>query len=99
MNEAELTRKIVKALNELPYCYAVKIHGGPHQAKGLPDVVGCYNGRFFGLEVKLPGKESTLTDIQKNKLTKISQAGGTSGMVTTVRGAIYAVTESSYYAD
>lgn len=61
----------------------MKIHGNSFQSRGLPDVIGCYKGMFFGLEVKLPGKEKTLTKLQIKKLADIKAAGGAAGMVTT----------------
>jgi len=75
-----LTKEIVIALKKNG-CFAVKIHGGPYQVAGLPDIVGCYQGRFFGLEVKLPGKEHKLTAKQNLTLRRIKEAGGISGMV------------------
>ena len=84
MNEAKLTANIVSALNKINHVWAFKIHGGPHQRAGLPDVVGVRAGTFFGLEVKLPGKEKNLTEIQAATLRRIRKAGGISAMVTSV---------------
>jgi len=41
---------------------------------GLPDIVGCCNGKFFGIEVKQPGKAPT--PIQLFQLRQIRKAGG-----------------------
>lgn len=71
--------------------FAHKIHGGTYQSRGLPDIIGCYNGAFFGLEVKLPGKEQTLTLLQAKKLQDIKDAGGIAAMVTSVNEAIKVV--------
>ena len=36
---------------------------------GIPDFVGCYKGRFFGIETKTKGKKATpLQLIQKGKI-------------------------------
>ena len=88
MNESELQKKIVQRLNRDPKTWAVKIHGGPHQPAGLPDIIGCAYGYFFGLEVKEPGKEKTLTERQKLKLRRISEAGGRATVVTSVEQAL-----------
>jgi hypothetical protein len=90
MTEAVLSKKIGRKLRDKG-CFAVKIHGGPNQQRGLPDIVGCYDGDFFGLEVKLPGKERTLTELQAKKLRDIKQAGGIAVVVTTVNEAVAAV--------
>ena len=43
---------------------------------GIPDVVGCLRGRFFGIECKAPGKLNTVTELQKLRLQEIKDAGG-----------------------
>ena len=87
MNESRLQKKIRDKLNDRPSTYCVKMHGGPHQARGLPDLVGVTEGLFFGLEVKMPGKEGNLTEIQQKKLNDIDAAGGITAVVTTVEEA------------
>lgn len=32
--------------------WCVKIHGGPYQDAGTPDILACYKGRFVAVEVK-----------------------------------------------
>jgi hypothetical protein len=59
-----------------------KTHGDPRTRRGLPDLEGCYRGYYFGIEVKLPGKEGNLTDLQAATLRKIKTAGGIGIMVT-----------------
>jgi hypothetical protein len=54
----------------------------------LPDIIGCYGGWFVGLEVKLPGKEHTLTARQTHALKSIRDAGGKSKMVTSISEAM-----------
>ena len=34
--------------------WCVKIHGGPYQDTGTPDILACYKGRFVAIEVKTP---------------------------------------------
>jgi Holliday junction resolvase len=83
MNEAELTRDCIRRLNKLPGCFAVKVHGSPYQRKGLPDIVGCVHGQFFGIEMKLPGKEGRVTPLQAATLDTIRKAGGKYGVATS----------------
>ena len=54
---------------------AYKIHGGdPYQETGIPDLLCCWGGLFFGIEVKDPGgKPST---IQLAQGLRIKKAGG-----------------------
>lgn len=87
MTEAKLTTKCLKKLREHgALCF--KVHGGPHQTIAMPDIVGCYKGRFFGIEMKLPGKEKTLTEKQAKKLRDIKAAGGVARVCTSVNGCI-----------
>lgn len=59
------------------------IHGGdPFQESGIPDLIGCWRGRFLGLEVKQPGEEPT--PLQLRSLSLITRAGGIAGVVTSV---------------
>jgi Holliday junction resolvase len=87
MKEADLSRKIVKALRERG-AWAEKIHGSAYQTVGLPDIVGCHCGCFFGFEVKLPGRERNLTPIQAVTLAAIEKAGGVGVMITSVKQAL-----------
>lgn len=78
-----------------PSSFWIKVHGGPYQQGGIPDLIGCVNGYFIGLEVKLPGKEDTLTDRQAATLTQIGDALGIQGMVTSVEQAIELVAHAT----
>lgn len=92
--EARLSKKIVDKL-KTHGAFASKIHGGPMQAGGLPDVVGCYNGFFFAIEVKIPGREGTLTPRQAAKLAQIQKTGGRVGVATNVLQALEIATGRS----
>lgn len=41
---------------------------------GVPDIIGCYKGRFFAIECKA-GKNTT-TALQEKEIEKIREAGG-----------------------
>jgi len=77
--ESALTRRILKALRGRGGFWT-KVHGGPYQATGLPDIIGVYEGRFYGMEVKLP-KGGQPTARQALALRLIEAAGGVSGVV------------------
>lgn len=89
--ESRLQTKIQKALKQaFPGSYWRKIHGGQYQKKGIPDLLGCVQGRFFGLEVKCPDGDPP-TDLQKANIRQIKKAGGGSCVVTSPEEAIDAV--------
>ena len=70
--------EIREYLRSLKGCWHVKTFG----ITGLPDIIGCYKGKFFGLEVKSEtGKTSPL---QKYTIMVIGKAGGIVGVVRTV---------------
>jgi hypothetical protein len=87
MTEARLRTAIVKKLSNYSGWWVVT-HGGQFQTGGLPDIIGCYQGRFIGLEVKLPGKEYTLTERQSHRLEQINKAGGKAAMITSTDQAM-----------
>lgn len=64
----------------------VKIHGSPFQRAGIPDIIGCYKGRFTAIEAKIEGNSPTL--IQQEVMKLLKQAGARVGVAYTVEEAI-----------
>lgn len=60
-----------------------KTHGGADQIRGLPDLIGCYRGRFFAIELKKPGGHAT--DLQAFTLQQITDAGGFASVAHSVK--------------
>src|SRR3989304_2630554 len=87
--EAALTKKILTQLRERGGFWA-KIHGGPYQATGLPDIVGCCRGGFYGFEVKVREHDQP-TARQSLTLRLIRQAGGVSRVVRGPADALSAM--------
>ena len=71
--EGKVKKKCVAYLKEIGAYYFFPATGG-YGKSGVPDIVGCYKGRFFGIEVKA-GK-NTPTELQKHQLKLITEAGG-----------------------
>lgn len=84
--ESRIVSRIIAALNALPSTLVWKIHGGPFQAAGIPDIVGLHSGRFVGIEVKVPGGKAT--KLQELTLARIEAAGGIAGIATSVDEAL-----------
>jgi Holliday junction resolvase len=75
MGEYSIQNSIMKYLRRQPGIYSIKTHGASLMGQaGLPDIIGCRNGKFFGIEVKKPGEEPT--PIQLFQLRQIRKAGG-----------------------
>lgn len=83
MHESDLAKKMAKRIRDRGG-WARKIAGGPGQA-GLPDIIGGYRRYGLGLEVKMPGREKTLTNLQADTLSRMKAAGMVTAVVTTVQ--------------
>lgn len=69
--EKHIKKAIVKALRARG-CF---VYVTPPFSRGNPDLLVCFNGRFYGIEVKRPGGLPTAT--QKEVGALIEAAGGT----------------------
>ena len=50
--------------------------------RGIPDIIGCWRGTFFGFEVKAEGRGAT--KIQQYHIDEIVKAGGFARVVNNV---------------
>lgn len=89
MTETALTRRILGALNALPRCKAIKLHGSRYQQAGTPDIHATARGQSFWLEVKLPGYEPTR--LQSLRLREWAEAGAVARVVRSVEEAVDAI--------
>lgn len=74
--EEAIVKKIRKALQGSVGGFWFKVHGGPFQMAGLPDLLGCVQGRFIGIEVKRPSRMTNVSPIQQHVIRKINLNGG-----------------------
>ncbi|MGV2384580.1 MAG UNVERIFIED_CONTAM: VRR-NUC domain-containing protein [Thermobifida fusca] len=76
MKEADLTRKIKRALEDaFQGSFWIKIPGTRYLA-GVPDLLGCVYGAFVAIEVKRPDSSYGVTERQAANIERIQQAGG-----------------------
>lgn len=71
--EKKVKAKVVKILKELGAYYFYPVTGG-YGSSGVPDIVGCYRGMFFGIECKAGSNKPTA--LQEKNLDDIALAGG-----------------------
>lgn len=71
--EVKVKKKLVSQLKALGAYYFYPVTGG-YGASGVPDVICCYKGRFFGFECKA-GKNQPTT-LQSINIKAIRKAGG-----------------------
>ncbi len=62
-----------------------KLHGGPMQRRGLPDLLVVYEGEAVFMEIKKPGGKAT--KLQAYIIAQVQAAGGRGGVVTSVQEA------------
>ena len=82
MSETALKNRVLKYLNGLPACKAIKIHGSEYMEAGTPDIIGCIKGRFFAIELKEPGKKPE--PIQKLRLRQWYDADALIGVAESL---------------
>ena len=75
-SESAIVKKIREALQQNVGGFWFKVHGGPFQMAGLPDLLGCVQGRFIGVEVKRPSRMKDISPIQERVIHKITLNGG-----------------------
>lgn len=89
--ECALTGRILRYLNRISGCRAVKQAGGPYGRRGNPDILGCWRGQAFFLEVKRPGEARRVTALQRRELERWEAVGAVVGVVTSVGEALGAL--------
>jgi len=80
-SEASIVRSILRYLNSLDGCRAIKTHGGPLRG-GEPDIYAVKDGQFYAFEVKRPGGKPT--KLQAATLDQWRAAGAVTAVVTSV---------------
>ena len=82
MKEADIVKAILKYLKTVPKCFFWKEHGGMYGRAGIPDIIACIDGRFYGFEVKT--EDGIPTKLQESTIRKIKNAGGIALIVRSV---------------
>lgn len=80
--ERDIVAAIVRSAKKQGW-WIMKIHGGPYQPAGIPDLLLVKDGRALWLEVKQPGKKPTA--IQEQRMKEIFTQGGSPCYVVTSR--------------
>lgn len=89
--ETKLQRKIQRELKRSFDIFIFKVWGSMFQMAGLPDLICCVAGIFFGLEVKMP--KGKVSEVQKEVMHDIeTKGGGYCVVVTTPKEAVDYIT-------
>ena len=70
MKESDIVKAIMKYLKTVPGCFCWKEHGGMYGTAGIPDIIACINGRFFGFETKTEDGKPTKRRLLSEKSSR-----------------------------
>lgn len=73
--ESAITADIQRYLARREGWWGFKVQGGAQQMRGVPDIVGCYCGRFVAFEVKRPSV-GRVSQLQAHRIDQINAVGG-----------------------
>lgn len=71
--EAKVKKKVKEMLDQMGVYHFSPMQNGMGRA-GIPDIIGCLDGQFLGIECK--AGRGTTTALQERELTRIQNAGG-----------------------
>ena len=75
MRESDLQKDVIKHLKKIPKCWYQK--NMKTNRNGIPDIVGCIDGKMFAIELKANDKDfRQVSKLQRIELSKINDAGG-----------------------
>ena len=80
MKESSFQSRALQYLNSIPGCRAENVSGNAMQS-GRPDINGCYCGRMFKLELKVPDHKNVATKKQELELQKWAVVGAVVGVI------------------
>jgi hypothetical protein len=66
--------EIKQYLDSVPMCWYFSPSMTGYGKGGIPDIVGCYRGRLFSIEVKR--EDRIPTKLQNQRMWEIAQSGG-----------------------
>jgi hypothetical protein len=89
--QARIRKTILKEYGD--HAWFFKVHGGPFQSSGLPDLIGTVYGIFFGFEVKEP-EDGEPTELQLETIADIIRAGGVAGIIEQPEEALALIREA-----
>ncbi len=82
--ESGFQSRALSYLNSIPGCKAENVSGNAQQS-GRPDINGCYKGRMFKLELKVPDHKNKASVKQILTLRKWTSAGCAVGILYSMK--------------
>jgi hypothetical protein len=91
--ESKVKKKVKEILNEYkPYMFMPSMNG--YGSSGVPDIVACIQGRFYGIECKANGNKPT--KLQLKNLYDIVKAGGVGIVVDEKSVGVFKIMMDNY---
>lgn len=86
MKEAQLQKVVNRILKQIPGLWFYHPRETKRGTDGIPDVIGCYQGIFFAIELKSPGGDPRrkLRPEQRRVLEGIERAGGKIAVINNI---------------
>ena len=81
--EGQVKKAVKKWLTERGIWYYMPMQNGFGKV-GIPDFLCCWNGHFFAIETKAPGRRNETTPNQDARIEEIRQAKGWAMVVDDV---------------
>ena len=72
--ETKFQMKVRSELKKIPGLWFYK--ASDRAASGIPDIIGCYQGRFFAWELKVPPNKLKRGSLQEHVVLQILESGG-----------------------
>lgn len=91
MRESDLQRQVNRILKQIPGLWFYHPRETKKGTDGIPDIIGCYRGKFFAIELKKPGGGDPTRQLrpeQREVLNRIQQAGGKIAVLSDVEDVI-----------
>ena len=78
--ENKVKQKLIAYLKTIPDLFYYSATAGPMSTGGIPDIMGCYKGKLYALEIKAPGRRGErnrgASPLQVMQMEKIRASGG-----------------------
>lgn len=81
--EGRVKAQVKRYLKDRGVWYYMPMQNGMGRV-GIPDFICCFEGKFYAIETKAPGKRDNTTPNQKRELEGIRCAGGAALVVDDV---------------
>ena len=78
--EKQVRKELMQHLDKVEGLWYYPAVAGPYSVGGIPDIMGCYKGRLFGIEAKAHGRRGEpnrgCSGLQVLQMARIEAAGG-----------------------